>query len=102
MRVSNPHSELVPDYDDIVIGVMYKCVNFSQLELWKEFAEEAHSVALHPSGLYMLVGFSDKLRLMNILIDDIRTFKEITIRGCKEVHYTNTLPSQLPPSPPLP
>ena len=45
------------------------------LELYKEFAEEAYAIALHPSGLYILVGFSDKLRLMNLLIDDIRTFK---------------------------
>ena len=49
------------------------------------FQEEAYSVALHPSGLYVLVGFSDKLRLMNLLIDDIRPFKEFTIRGCREV-----------------
>ena len=57
----------------------------SNLELYKVFAEEAYSIALHPSGLYILVGFSDKLRLMNLLIDDIRTFKEFTVRGCKEV-----------------
>ena len=55
------------------------------MELYKEFAEEAYSIALHPSGLYILVGFSDKLRLMNLLIDDIRTFKEFPIRGCREV-----------------
>lgn len=60
------------------------CVD-SNLELYKEFAEEAFSIALHPSGLYICVGFSDKLRLMNLLIDDIRTFKEFPIRGCKEV-----------------
>jgi len=65
----------------------------SNLELYKEFAEEAFSIALHPSGLYICVGFSDKLRLMNLLIDDIRTFKEFPIRGCKEVttqilHYS--------------
>jgi len=59
------------------------------LELYKEFAEEAYSIALHPSGLYILVGFSDKLRLMNLLIDDIRTFKEFTIRGCKECSFSN-------------
>ena len=57
----------------------------SVLELYKEFQEEAHSVALHPSGLFVLVGFTDKLRLMNLLIDDIRTFKELTVRGCREV-----------------
>lgn len=66
----------------------YKCrsaVPRSNLELYKEFAEEAYSIALHPSGLYVLVGFSDKLRLMNLLIDDIRSFKEFTVRGCREV-----------------
>lgn len=63
------------------------CDCYSNLELYKEFAEEAYSIALHPSGLYILVGFSDKLRLMNLLIDDIRTFKEFTIRGCREVRY---------------
>jgi WD40 repeat protein len=54
-------------------------------ELIKYFPEEAFSVAIHPSGLYILVGFSDKLRLMNLLIDDIRSFREFTIRGCREV-----------------
>ena len=60
----------------------------SSSELVKYFAEEAFSVAIHPSGLYILVGFSDKLRLMNLLIDDIRPFKEFTIRGCREVWRT--------------
>lgn len=44
-------------------------------------------MALHPSGLFVLVGFSEKLRLLNILIDDVRVFKEIAIRGCREVTY---------------
>lgn len=59
------------------------------LELYKVFQEEAYSIALHPSGLYILVGFSDKLRLLNILIDDIRIFKEFTIRGCRECAFSN-------------
>lgn len=58
------------------------------LELYKEFQEEAYSVALHPTGLFILVGFTDKLRLMNLVIDDFRTFKEFTVRGCKEVACT--------------
>ena len=69
----------------------YVCIDschvfiFSSLDLYKEFQEEAYSVAIHPSGLFILVGFSEKLRLMNLLIDDIRPFKEFVIRGCKEV-----------------
>jgi len=67
--------------DELTLPILHCSV----LELYKEFAEEAFSIALHPSGLYICVGFSDKLRLMNLLIDDIRTFKEFPIRGCKEV-----------------
>ena len=63
----------------------------SSLEQYKEFQEECYSIALHPSGLYILVGFSDKLRLMNLLIDDIRSFKEFTIRGCREVSISIAL-----------
>ncbi|XP_036955577.1 cilia- and flagella-associated protein 57 isoform X2 [Acanthopagrus latus] len=59
------------------------------LELYKEFQEEAYSIALHPTGLFILVGFSDKLRLMNLLIDDIRTFKEFTVRGCRDCAFSH-------------
>ncbi|XP_053484612.1 cilia- and flagella-associated protein 57 isoform X3 [Ictalurus furcatus] len=59
------------------------------LELYKEFQEESYSVALHPSGLFILAGFSDKLRLMNLLIDDIRTFKEFTVRSCRECVFSH-------------
>ena len=34
------------------------------------------------SGMYILAGFSDKLRLMNLLIDDIKTFREFHVRNC--------------------
>jgi len=57
----------------------------STQELYREFTEDAYSIALHPSGLWALVGFSDKLRLMNIYIDDIRPAHEFSIRGCREV-----------------
>uniref|UniRef100_A0A4W3H1C6 Cilia- and flagella-associated protein 57 n=1 Tax=Callorhinchus milii TaxID=7868 RepID=A0A4W3H1C6_CALMI len=61
----------------------------NSLDLYKEFQEEAYSIAVHPSGLYILVGFSDKLRLMNLLIDDIRSFKEFTVRSCRECSFSN-------------
>ena len=59
------------------------------LEIQKDFQEEAYSVALHPSGLFLLAGFSEKLRLMNILLDDVRVFKEFAIRGCRECAFAN-------------
>uniref|UniRef100_A0A3Q0KGU0 WD-repeat protein, putative n=1 Tax=Schistosoma mansoni TaxID=6183 RepID=A0A3Q0KGU0_SCHMA len=61
----------------------------NDLELIKQYAEEVYSVALHPIGLFILIGFSDKLRLMNILIDDLRIFHEFTIRSCRECAFSN-------------
>ncbi|KAJ3116017.1 Cilia- and flagella-associated protein 57 [Nowakowskiella sp. JEL0407] len=58
-------------------------------ELLKYFPEEAYSVAFHPSGLYALVGFSDKLRFMNVMIDELRVFREFGIRGCRECKFSN-------------
>lgn len=43
-----------------------------RLELCKTFAEDVLTVALHPSGLHVTIAFSDKLRIMNILMDDVR------------------------------
>ncbi|GAB1610641.1 cilia- and flagella-associated protein 57-like, partial [Argonauta hians] len=58
-------------------------------ELYKEFSEEIYSVALHPSGLYMLAGFSDKLKLLNILIDDIKQFQEFPCKNCRECAFSS-------------
>jgi len=59
------------------------------LEQWKEFHEEAMSIAFHPSGFFVLVGFQDKLRLMNVLMDDIRMFREMSIKNCRECRFSN-------------
>jgi len=58
-------------------------------ELVKVFQEEAFSVSFHPSGHYILVGFADKLRLMNVLMDDIRTYKEFGIKACRECMFSH-------------
>jgi len=58
-------------------------------ELSKASAEEAFSVALHPSGFMVLVGFADKLRLMSVLMEDIVTLKEFGIKACKECNFSN-------------
>eukprot|EP00762_Andalucia_godoyi_P001507 ANDGO_00191.mRNA.1 hypothetical protein len=59
------------------------------LEICKFFEDEAYSVAMHPSGFHLLVGFRDKLRLCNVLMDDIRPFKEFPIRQCRECKFSN-------------
>ncbi|KAJ3101659.1 Cilia- and flagella-associated protein 57 [Phlyctochytrium planicorne] len=61
----------------------------NSIEVIKYFDDEPLSISLHPSGLYVLVGFADSLKLMNILIDDIRPFWESNIRGCRECRFSN-------------
>eukprot|EP01002_Notosolenus_urceolatus_P000978 NODE_124_length_2690_cov_42.754638_g100_i0.p1 GENE.NODE_124_length_2690_cov_42.754638_g100_i0~~NODE_124_length_2690_cov_42.754638_g100_i0.p1 ORF type:complete len:876 (+),score=301.78 NODE_124_length_2690_cov_42.754638_g100_i0:62-2629(+) len=44
---------------------------------------------MHPNGLHLLVGFSDRLRFMNILGDDIREFKSFSVRACAECAFSS-------------
>lgn len=57
-------------------------------EVAKVFSEEAFSVAAHPSGFQLLVGFADKLRLLNILMDDLRVVKEFPVKACRECQFS--------------
>ncbi|XP_030754252.1 cilia- and flagella-associated protein 57 isoform X2 [Sitophilus oryzae] len=59
------------------------------LELVQNFEDDIYSVALHPTGLYCVVGFSDKLRYMTIMIDDVITSKEFGIRNCKLSEFSS-------------
>jgi len=60
-----------------------------KLEMSKTFTEDPCSVAFHPSGLHVLIGFADKLRLMNLLMDDIRPYREVSIKWCRECKFSN-------------
>jgi cilia- and flagella-associated protein 57 len=53
------------------------------------FPEGPISVSMHPSGLHLVVGFSDRLRLMNVLLDDLREVKEFPIKACPQVKFSN-------------
>ncbi|KAL3131590.1 hypothetical protein ABBQ38_007889 [Trebouxia sp. C0009 RCD-2024] len=58
-------------------------------ELVKNFTEDCYSVSVHPSGLIVLLGFADKLRLMTILMDDLRLIKEFSVKACKECCFSH-------------
>ncbi|XP_039752116.1 cilia- and flagella-associated protein 57 [Pararge aegeria] len=58
------------------------------VELIKLYQEEIHCVSLHPTGLFAIVGFSDKLRFMVVLIDDFEVMREFPIRNCKRAKFS--------------
>ncbi len=47
------------------------------LECSKEFEEPAYGLAFHPSGMNLVVAFSEKIRMMNIYENDFVIIKEI-------------------------
>lgn len=59
-----------------------------KLLLTKQYNEDVYCVALHPTGLFCLIGFSDKLRFMSILMDDLLTIQEIPVRNCRTVSFS--------------
>eukprot|EP01083_Nonionella_stella_P253176 871431_1 len=61
-----------------------------KLEICKYFATKIRSVSFHPSGLHILAGFEDKLKLLNVLMDDIEPYKDFHIvRNCHECTFAN-------------
>ena len=48
-----------------------------ELELMKAFPEDMYSVALHPTGLQLAIGFVDKLRIYHVLVDELRLCMEV-------------------------
>jgi len=59
------------------------------LEQMKVFPEEMHSVALHPTGLHCAIGFTDKLRIYHVLVDDLRICLEVSIKACRICRFSN-------------
>ena len=59
------------------------------LEICEVFQDEANSLAFHPSGFHVVVGFTDKVRMMNVFQKTLKTFKEIGIKLCREIRFSN-------------
>lgn len=58
------------------------------VEVIKYFPSEPGAVALHPSGLHILVCFPDRVRFMNLYGDNIAEFKSFITRAVAEVKFS--------------
>lgn len=58
-------------------------------EAAREFAEDIYCVSIHPTGLFVLAGCVDKIRMYTVLLNDIRELKEWPIRMCRELRFSN-------------
>jgi len=60
-----------------------------ELQINQTFAEEAKCVAFHPAGFQIVVGFFDRIRMMNVFADTILPYKDILIKPCSEIVFSN-------------
>ncbi|KAJ3341287.1 Cilia- and flagella-associated protein 57 [Gonapodya sp. JEL0774] len=56
--------------------------------IYRKFADDAFSVAMHPSGMYLAVAFMDRVRLLAVTVDDLRQVHEFAVRGCRECVFS--------------
>lgn len=59
-------------------------------EFVHRFPERPTTVAMHPSGFLMLVGFESNLLLMSVLMNTLRQVREIPIRVCPLVRFSHS------------
>ena len=59
------------------------------LEICEQYNDEAYSVAFHPSGFHIVVGFTDRVRMMNVLQKSLKSYHVIPIKGCREIRFAN-------------
>jgi len=62
--------------------------NDKRVESVREFDEEPTSVALHPSGLYLAVGFLEKVQVIALLLDGFNLCREVSVRSCNLVRFS--------------
>eukprot|EP00817_Percolomonadidae_sp_ATCC50343_P006634 CAMPEP_0117419798 /NCGR_PEP_ID=MMETSP0758-20121206/1285_1 /TAXON_ID=63605 /ORGANISM="Percolomonas cosmopolitus, Strain AE-1 (ATCC 50343)" /LENGTH=1097 /DNA_ID=CAMNT_0005201073 /DNA_START=377 /DNA_END=3670 /DNA_ORIENTATION=+ len=59
----------------------------SSLVVCQRFNTPCYSIAIHPSGLYCVVGFADKLKFLKILGTTLVEEKFFAVRKCEEVKF---------------
>ena len=60
-------------------------LNDNKVENMQKFEEEPIAVALHPSGLYLVVAFIDKLKVLSVLLGEFYWVRDIPIRQCTTI-----------------
>lgn len=60
-----------------------------QLEVIKAFDEEALSIACHPTGLRLVIGFKYRMCMFNLLANDLHLCSEFPVKNCREVRFSH-------------
>ena len=58
-------------------------------EISHVWPEECLTLAFHPSGLHLIVALQDKINMCNVLSNQIESYKQIPIKSCNEIRFSN-------------
>ena len=60
-------------------------------ELSQEFTvnDDPTCISLHPSGTQVVVGLRERIRMYNVMIDELKLFRELPIKGCRGLEFSN-------------
>ena len=58
------------------------------VELIVHFQQKVISLALHPTGLFLLIAFVEKLKFMAINYDSLSTIREFQIANCRNCSFS--------------
>ena len=78
ITVSNDHTARIWDYEQMKCELVHSFKN-----------DDPIGVSFHPSGLQVLVAFRDKVSLYSVLIDQLFLIKEVVVKKCQEVKFSN-------------
>lgn len=67
----------------------YTAQNGFNLEIDQLFKEEPYCVAFHPSGFHLVVGFNERIRMMNLFEKSLASYKDIQVRMCREIKFAH-------------
>lgn len=59
------------------------------VELVKKYPFDITALAMHPTGLFVAIGFSDQLHLMEILLKTLKTIKAYDFPNCDEIVFSH-------------
>ena len=59
------------------------------IKMCQTLNEEPLALSMHPSGFHMVVSTADSVKIINILDDRLEIYKELGIKGCKVLEFSN-------------
>jgi len=52
-------------------------------------SDDPTCVSIHPSGTQIIVGLRERIRMYNIMVEELNLFRELPLKGCRQLEFCN-------------